>query len=546
MANRPARMHTGPNLPPRAVPLLLLALASIVAASACRRAPPQVPEEIEEGPGHARPRVRVAWDPAERARAIADGRAAIERAQCNRCHSVDDIEPAARPLHCQTCHEFLAGLTPASRQWNTLVTRYGEAVLRRYQHNMQHYLRIPSLTHIGQRLRPAWIRGYIQAPFDLRPMLDETMVRMQLTDADAHAIARYFAAVAEIEDPDHATPTRPVAPISAARLREGRALFDRFACGNCHTAGNLATGRTVEDLRRMGGLSQFAPNLRFARDRVDPETLVEWLIDPQSVAPGTLMPAPGLTRTQAETLRDFLLAFDPELHPTPAAPSTTPAPAATRTVGWAEVKERVFGFVCVHCHMNDHERDNGPGNHGGFGWPGSQLQMRTYETLVSGAVGRDGVRYSVLMPRPGETVPPIVAAMMRRRPEEVRDHVAPFDDHAHPPYPANEPPGMPMGLPNITDEQIGLVSAWISQGCPGPTEVTGMPGIRDGFLVPDGPIERNTGCELRLPSAARPAWSTQPPPPWERAASPGDAGTQPSDASAPRAASASLDGGVTR
>ncbi|MEI8259215.1 MAG: hypothetical protein WCJ30_26400, partial [Deltaproteobacteria bacterium] len=527
------------------------AITAAVATGACRRAPRQVPEEIEEGPAQAHARPRVAWDPAERARTIADGRAAIERAQCNRCHNIDDIEPAARALHCQSCHEFLSGLTPTSRQWSTLVTRYGEDVLRRYQRNMQHYLRVPALTRIGRRLRPSWIRGYVQAPFDLRPMLDETMVRMQITDADAHAIARYFAAVAEVEDPDRAPPRRDAPPADAARLREGRALFDRFACGNCHSAGNLATGRSIEDLRRMGVLSQMAPNLRFVRDRIDPETIVEWLLDPQSIAPGTLMPTLGLTRTQAETLRDFLLAFDPELRPTPAAPSTTPAPPAARPVGWAEVKERVFGFVCVHCHMNDHERDNGPGNRGGFGWPGSQLQMRTYETLVSGAVGRDGVRYSVLVPRPGETVPPIVSAMMRRRPEEVRDHVAPFDDHAHPPFPANQPPGMPMGLPHITDEQIGLVSAWIAQGCPGPAGVTGMPGIRDGFLVPDGPIVPNTGCELRLPSPTRPAWSTQPPPPWERAAGPGDAGTPArsaptTDAGSARAASATLDGGVTR
>jgi hypothetical protein len=41
-----------------------------------------------------------------------------------------------------------------------------------------------------------------------------------------------------------------------------------------------------------------------------------------------------------------------------------------------------------------------------------------------------------------------------------------------------------------------------------------MPGIADGFLVPDGPIEVNSGCGVRLPSETRPAWSTQPPPPW--------------------------------
>jgi hypothetical protein len=31
--------------------------------------------------------------------------------------------------------------------------------------------------------------------------------------------------------------------------------------------------------------------------------------------------------------------------------------------------------------------------------------------------------------------------------------------------------------------------------------------INDGFLVPDGPLKKNKGCELRGPEAPRPTWS---------------------------------------
>src|SRR3972149_4850714 len=60
--------------------------------------------------------------------------------------------------------------------------------------------------------------------------------------------------------------------------------------------------------------------------------------------------------------------------------------------------------------------------------------------------------------------------------------------------------GMPMGYPSMTDEELGILRAWIEQGCPGPTAVTGKPGFTDGFLVPDGPIRGNPGCQLRRPA----------------------------------------------
>jgi mono/diheme cytochrome c family protein len=343
-----------------------------------------------------------------------------------------------------SCHQFLHGLTPASRQWSTLASHYGEAVLTRYQRNIEHYLQVPSLTRVAYRLRPAWIGEYIASPYDLRPMLHETMVRTHLSDRDVRAIVRYFAAVAEVADPYAAPAPAPPAPRpDPQRVEQGRRLFATRGCAACHTLGNAPTGTTAGDLARSGPGAAMAPNLRFTRDRMHPEVLAEWLLDPQSFLPGTMMPALGLTRSEAELLRDFILGADPALQPPPAPPALAPPAPAARPVTWEEVKEEVLGQVCVPCHMNDHERDPGPGNQGGFGWGGSRLSMRTYETLVAGA-----------------------------------------------------------GLPSMTDAQIALLEGWIAQGCPGPTRATGMPGIRDGYLVPDGPIARNRGCELRLPAGA--------------------------------------------
>ncbi len=184
-------------------------------------------------------------------------------------------------------------------------------------------------------------------------------------------------------------------------------------------------------------------------------------------------------------------------------------PSVDREVSWAEVKQRVLGVVCVHCHMNDHEKDAGPGNRGGLGFAGVELSFRTYERAVWGAAGTDGVRYSVFETLPGESLPRILQGLLLRRAENRRDLLAPFADRERPDF-ADGLFGMPLGLPALDDEEIGIVRAWIDQGCPGPTQVTGRAGFTDGLLVPDGPIAVNRGCGLRAPADPPPKWSSAP------------------------------------
>ena len=524
---------------PRALHVALLALLSAlaVAALACSGsdpAPEPAPDPAAAAASltaqrgafvdQALAQNHVDWPAAAREAVLQEGRATIERLQCNRCHTIDSIEPSSRPTHCVSCHQWLNGLAPDDATYTKLAGRYGADVMERYQRNIVHYLGVPDLTRIGARLSPAWIEEYIQNPHDLRPMMEETMVRSQVSPADARAIARYFAAVAETHDPagEHtaAPPAAAAVHVSAERVEAGRLIFTRRGCNLCHTVGNVDTGKTRADLLRMGAAARLAPNLRFTRERMRPELTAAWILDPQRFHPETGMPQSNLTPEEAETVRDFLFAVDPRLGPTPPLPTPVLPPAVDRPVSWAEVKESTLGRICVHCHMNDHERDNGPGNQGGYGWPGVGLRMRTYETLVSGQLVRGGTgqRVSVLVPAVPGGVPLLLEAMLLRRVEERRDRVEAFADYVLPPDHGTERLGMPMGLPSIPDAELAVLRAWIEQGCPGPTEVTGMPGIDDGFLVPDGPIPVNHGCAQRDLSDARPSWATQPPPEWARPA----------------------------
>lgn len=506
------------------LPALRLALA--LALVACGDEPDFVPTAPPPPPDveAVLARHRVSWDDAERERALTEGRAALERHECSRCHTIgaegtpEHVAPAGRSDHCTSCHQWLKGMGPGDRHFELLSSRYGVDVIRRYQANIDHYQEVPDLTQIAQRIEPRWIDDFLRQPTDLRPAMEETMPRLRLSDADRRAIVRFFAAAASVADPYATPPSPPPTAGDPARIARGRELFLTRGCTACHAFGNLDTGKTATDLRAAGLPARLAPNLRFTRERMSPDLVVAWIEDPARLRPGTSMPDLQFRHEEARDVAEFLLHADVPLGSTPPEPSLEPPAPLERPVGWADVKERVLGRICVHCHMNDHERDLGPGNEGGFGWRGVRLAMRTYETLVRGAVDPEsGQAYSVLEPREGEALPPLVLAMMTRRREERRDRQEPFADHARPDYPEvtrAHPVGMPMGLPSIPDEEIALVRAWIAQGCPGPTEVTGMPGITDGYLVPDGPIAVNRGCERRDPAAERPAWSTRPPPEW--------------------------------
>lgn len=502
------RMLRSATMRSTAATLMLLAASAWLGAcgragetggsSAAREIPPAAPE--------------AHFPAAERDKALAEGRAVLARHQCTRCHTIDDLPPGARPMHCTSCHVFLKGLDPSKRQYKEIAAKYGEGILVRYQRNIVHLRDVPDLSLIAKRLRPEWIATFLSEPFDVRPVLGESMIRHKLSETDVRAVVRYFAAKADAHDP-WSSPETPALPRpSLARINAGRTVMLEKGCGRCHTFGNVPFGATARDLEASQKTTLLAPNLRFARERMRPETVTRWITAPASIQPSATMPAQSLTPDELGKVVDFLFFGDPELGG--LEPPVLDVKPAAHPVGWEEVKARVFGKVCVHCHMNDYEKDKGPGNKGGFGYAGVGLAMRTYESIVWGAIDPStGERYSVLEPRPGsqgsERTAPIVAALLRRRVEAARDQVAPFEDHDRPHFAPGELAGMPLGLPAMSDEEIGIAMRWIADGCPGPKGVSGISGVYDGLLVPDGPIAKNQGCELRAPSKARPRWAIE-------------------------------------
>ncbi len=168
----------------------------------------------------------------------------------------------------------------------------------------------PLLNTQGAKTQPLWLHPFLENPGEqtLRPWLTARMPTFYFDEIEATTIARYFSALDEVEFPfiDTAIAT------TNDRLEVGEELFELMRCAQCHPAadGPLPPGVEAADL---------APDLQIAHERLRPEWVLDWLIDPQQIAPGTRMPTffpdgqspvpvilDGDVTAQIQAIRDYL------------------------------------------------------------------------------------------------------------------------------------------------------------------------------------------------------------------------------------------------
>ncbi len=391
------------------------------------------------------------------------GRAVMQAAQCTRCHPVTDalaqgrgIAPADREQHCVDCHTWILGTKGDEAAKAKMRVEFPE--WDRYLDNIVHFTRLPDLGTLLRRVRPAFVRGFLDRSEDLRPHLDERMIPLRLTAAQKDAVVAYLAELAAVPGAPPAAAPSP-APVSPAQIAAGQARFVALGCVTCHLTGAtvLRPGLNAAYWQAMRPVAALAPDLRHVRRRIDRATLVRFVQDPQAVDPQSAMPKQAVTAADAEQLADFLL------HAELAAPTPPPArdfPVLARPVTWDEVYDEVLGRICVHCHMHPDSNagDGGAGNTGGLGFKGLGLNLETYAGVQAGLV-RDGRRESVIAP-PAPGQPPLLyAALARRHTEIAAGGVAPNAARL----------GMPLGLPPLSEAQMRLMRTWLAQGAPGPT-----------------------------------------------------------------------------
>jgi cytochrome c5 len=364
------------------------------------------------------------------------GKKLVEQFECSRCHEGTGVAPVSKDKHCIHCHQdILAGKFKAPA-----------AVVAKWKPNVEKFRDVPSLNAIGGRLVPEAIERYLLEPKDLRPNLVQNMPRLKLTPEQARDIVTHLVK-------DEFGKARPPAEPEGDSTT-GRELFEAKGCGTCHTFSGVPPLATQpkpdegnEEQRRAVTL---APDLRYARERLRAERIVQWISDPKSIKADTLMTPSPLTPPEARHIAAYVLTASLEAPaPKPLPPRL---PVLTRKVSFEEVNTKVLMRTCRHCHGDADSQlgDGGPGNTGGFGFKPRGLNLSHHRGALSGLIDDHGERQSAFQPLKNGT-PRIIGALLARHAEESGK-------------PDSEVRGMPLGLPPLPAEDIQLFESWVAQG----------------------------------------------------------------------------------
>ncbi len=154
----------------------------------------------------------------------------------------------------------------------------------------------PELSIVGSQLQQSWIEGYFKLPYSLRPVMEERMPNLFISDDEIETLTDYFNTVLVDDsifignDWDNST----------AAIERGQGLYrEKYGCQSCHILGG--TGGYV------------GPPLDGTGNRLQPGWVYQWLMNPQKYKPGTLEPNTGMSEGEAKDLTAFLMSQKAEI-----------------------------------------------------------------------------------------------------------------------------------------------------------------------------------------------------------------------------------------
>jgi mono/diheme cytochrome c family protein len=141
----------------------------------------------------------------------------------------------------------------------------------------------PNLNTEGEKANPDWLLSFLNNPTIIRPNLEVRMPSFhQITDEQWNAIIKYFQ---HLDNEKISYRDELAINEHSIEFKGGEMLHELGACDNCHFYGETFPKQDA---------STWAPNLALTKERLNPDWVKEWLRDPQTIMPGTKMPAPYL------------------------------------------------------------------------------------------------------------------------------------------------------------------------------------------------------------------------------------------------------------
>ncbi len=135
----------------------------------------------------------------------------------------------------------------------------------------------PPLTFAGSKFQYDWVFEFLSAPTRIRPWLVVRHPSFVWTDEQKETVIRFFAARNDSPYP-FVVQDEPV--LAEEDRAEAIAMFEHMQCIRCHM---LSSAESLEP-------GELSPDLALTSTRLRVGWLRGWLLDPQHVQPGTMMP----------------------------------------------------------------------------------------------------------------------------------------------------------------------------------------------------------------------------------------------------------------
>ncbi len=150
----------------------------------------------------------------------------------------------------------------------------------------------PDLSIVGSRLRPNWLKKFFKKPNSRRPLVEERMLNLFISEKNIEVLLNYFYTT--LLD-DSISISCDWKPITEAQIRGNKLYWEKYGCQSCHL------------VKGMGGYS--GPSLDNVGERLQPGWMLHWLLNPQKYIPGTCEPKSGMPISEAEDVVAYLMSL---------------------------------------------------------------------------------------------------------------------------------------------------------------------------------------------------------------------------------------------